>query len=326
MVEQEKPEVWDVLDDVIREHPVILNRAPTLHRLGMQAFEPVLIEGKAIQLHPLVCSAFNADFDGDQMAVHIPLSVEAQLEARVLMMSTNNILSPASGKPIIVPNQDIVLGCYYMTRGRPFTKGEGMIFASSEELRAAYDSGAVGLQAVIKCRMDGKLVETTVGRVLFYDVIPREVPFSAVNKVLGKKELAGLIDRCYRLKGQKETVLLADKIRTLGFTEATRSGISIAMINMVIPEKKKEILERCRQEVEEITNQYVEGLITDGERHNKVIDIWSKAAEEIAQEMMKVVSTTEIVSEDGKEKKISPSFNPLYIMADSGARGSTGKV
>lgn len=326
MVEQEKPEVWDVLDDVIREHPVILNRAPTLHRLGMQAFEPVLIEGKAIQLHPLVCSAFNADFDGDQMAVHLPLSVEAQLEARVLMMSTNNILSPASGRPIIVPSQDIVLGCYYMTRSRPYAKGEGMTFFGPDEVRAAYDAGQVHLHAAIRCRVDDKLYDTTVGRVLLYEAVPGIVSFTSVNKVLGKKELGSLIDRCYRANGQKETVILCDRLRTVGYTEATKSGISIAMINMVIPEKKKDILSRCQNEVEEITNQYIEGLITDGERYNKVIDIWSKAAEEIADEMMKVVSTTEVFSEDGKDKKITASFNPLYVMADSGARGSTQQL
>jgi DNA-directed RNA polymerase subunit beta' len=326
MVEQEKPEVWDVLDDVIREHPVILNRAPTLHRLGMQAFEPVLIEGKAIQLHPLVCTAFNADFDGDQMAVHVPLSIEAQLEARVLMMSTNNILSPASGRPIIVPSQDIVLGCYYMTRSRPFAKGEGMIFSSPSEVRRAYDASEVGLHAAVKCRVDGKLHETTVGRVLMFEVVPKVVPFTSVNKVMGKKELTGLIDRCYRLTGQKETVILADRLRTLGYTEATRSGISIAMHNMVIPKKKEAIVERCRKEVEEITNQYVEGLITDGERYNKVIDIWSRAAEEIANEMFSVVSTEEVVSADHKHRKTAPSFNPLFVMADSGARGSTQQL
>ena len=292
----------------------------------MQAFEPVLIEGKAIQLHPLVCTAFNADFDGDQMAVHVPLSIEAQLEARVLMMSTNNILSPASGRPVIVPSQDIVLGCYYMTRSRPFARGENMIFSGAREVRVAYDAGQVGLHATIKCRVEGKLQDTTVGRVLLYEIVPKVVSFSSINKVLGKKELANLIDRCYRLQGQKETVILCDRLRTLGYTEATRSGISIAMHNMVIPEKKKVILERCQHEVEEITNQYVEGLITDGERYNKVVDIWSKAAEEIAEEMMKVVSTSEIYSEDGTQKKTTPSFNPLYVMADSGARGSTQQL
>jgi len=326
MVEQQKPEVWDVLEDVIKEHPVILNRAPTLHRLGMQAFEPVLIEGKAIQLHPLVCAAFNADFDGDQMAVHVPLSIEAQIEARVLMMSTNNILSPASGKPIIVPSQDIVLGCYYMTRARPFALGEGMVFASPTEARAAYDAGAVSLHAEVKCRIEGKLEETTIGRILMYEVVPAAVPFSVVNRVMGKKELAAVIDRCYRLTGQKDTVILADRLRTLGYREATKAGISISMQNMVIPERKEEILTRCQAEVEEITNQYTEGLITDGERYNKVIDIWSKAAEEISVEMVKVISTEEVTSPDGKEKRITPSFNPLYIMADSGAKGSTQQM
>ncbi|MES2503546.1 MAG: DNA-directed RNA polymerase subunit beta' [Myxococcota bacterium] len=326
MVEQEKPEVWDVLEEVIKEHPVILNRAPTLHRLGMQAFEPVLIEGKAIQLHPLVCTAFNADFDGDQMAVHVPLSIEAQLEARVLMMSTNNILSPASGKPIIVPSQDIVLGCYYMTRSRPFAKGEGMTLSGPDEVRMAYDSGEASLHASVNVRIEGRMYETTIGRVLMYEIIPEAVPFTAINKVMGKKELMDLIDRCYRLTGQKETVILADRLRTLGYTEATRSGISVAMHNMLIPAKKEEIVERCRLEVEEITDQYVEGLITDGERKNKVIDIWSKAAEEIAAEMMSVVSTEVMTSPDGKEKRVTPSFNPLYIMADSGARGSTQQL
>ncbi|MFZ9889913.1 MAG: DNA-directed RNA polymerase subunit beta', partial [Myxococcota bacterium] len=326
MVEQEKPEVWDILDEVIREHPVILNRAPTLHRLGMQAFEPVLVEGKAIQLHPLVCTAFNADFDGDQMAVHVPLSIEAQMEARVLMMSTNNILSPASGKPIIVPSQDIVLGCYYMTRVRPYAKGTDMVFSGVDEVRAAYDAEVVHLQAAIKCRVAGKVEETTVGRVLMYDLVPEVVPFSMVNKVMGKKELASLIDRTYRLCGQKDTVLLADRMRTLGYTEATRAGVSIAMVDMEIPKAKSDILDRCRNDVEEVQNQYTEGLITNGERQNKVIDIWSKAAEEIAHEMMKNISTEEITSPDGKEKKTMPSFNPLYVMADSGARGSTQQL
>jgi DNA-directed RNA polymerase subunit beta' len=326
MVEQEKPEVWDILDEVIREHPVLLNRAPTLHRLGMQAFEPVLVEGKAIQLHPLVCTAFNADFDGDQMAVHVPLSIEAQMEARVLMMSTNNILSPASGRPIIVPTQDIVLGCYYMSRMRPYARGSGMTFSSTGEVLAAYDADILHMQAAIKCRINGKIEETTVGRVLMYDIVPDVVPYSMVNKVMGKKELANLIDRTYRLCGQKDTVLLADRLRTMGYTEATRAGISIAMVDMEIPKEKDPVLERCRTEVEEITNQYVEGLITNGERYNKVIDIWSKAAEEIATVMMKNISTDQITSPDGKDTKTMPSFNPLYVMADSGARGSTQQL
>ncbi len=326
MVEQQLPEVWDILDEVIREHPVLLNRAPTLHRLGMQAFEPVLVEGKAIQLHPLVCTAFNADFDGDQMAVHVPLTIEAQLEARVLMMSTNNILSPASGSPIIVPTQDIVLGCYYLTRYRPFAQGEGMRFFGLEEVRAAYDAGEVELHAQVHCMVNGEMYETTVGRVLLYEVIPDAIAFSTVNKVLGKKELSALIDVSYRQCGQKETVMLADRLRTIGYTEATRAGISIAMINMEIPEQKHTIVEASETEVEEIRNQYAEGLITNGERYNRVIDTWSKAAEQIAEVMMNNISTEEVSSADGSETKTMPSFNPIYIMADSGARGSTQQL
>ncbi|HVG64417.1 MAG TPA: DNA-directed RNA polymerase subunit beta', partial [Hyalangium sp.] len=329
MVEKERPEVWDILEDVIREHPVLLNRAPTLHRLGMQAFEPVLIEGKAIQLHPLVCAAFNADFDGDQMAVHVPLSIEAQMEARVLMMSTNNILSPAHGKPIIVPTQDMVLGIYYMTRAREFAPGEGRVFSSPEEVRAAYDHGEVHLQAKITCRINGKRKETTVGRVLLWDIVPRKVGFDAINKVLDKKSLGSLIDQCYRLTGEKETVLLADRIRSLGYTNATRAGISIALKDMVIPAKKQEFLDFARKEVAEIENQYLEGLITDGERYNKVIDIWAEITEKVAGEMMQQISQEEAVGEgkDGKrETRKQPSFNPIYIMADSGARGSAQQI
>src|ERR1700730_2416971 len=286
MVEKERPEVWDILEEVIREHPVLLNRAPTLHRLGIQAFEPVLIEGKAIQLHPLVCSAFNADFDGDQMAVHVPLSIEAQMEARVLMMSTNNILSPAHGKPIIVPTQDIVLGLYYLTRERVLAHGEGRIFSSPAEVRSAYDHHEVDLQAKIVCRMDQFDVDgqpagrhrdaTTVGRVLLSDILPRKIPFSAINKVMDKKTLGNLIDICYRLCGEKETVLLADRLRSLGYGYATKAGISVAIKDMVIPQKKQEFLERAQKEVAQIENQYLEGLITDGERYNKVIDIWAQ--------------------------------------------------
>jgi len=333
MVEKEKPEVWDILEEVIREHPILLNRAPTLHRLGIQAFEPVLIEGKAIQLHPLVCTAFNADFDGDQMAVHVPLSVEAQLEARVLMMSTNNILSPASGKPIIVPSQDIVLGCYYMTRERPFARGEGMTFASVNEVRAAYDAGEVGLQAAITCRVQDnkdpatKITRelTTVGRMLMWEMIPRGLPFKLVNKVMGKKELGALIDQTYRLCGQKETVLLADRLRTTGYTEATKAGISICLDNMVIPAAKQVVLGKAQGEAEQIENQYTEGLITNGERYNKIIDIWAKASEDIAQEMMRNISTEELAGPDGQSKRTS-SFNPIFIMADSGARGSVQQL
>src|SRR5438309_2569349 len=334
MVEKERPEVWDILEEVIREHPVLLNRAPTLHRLGIQAFEPVLIEGKAIQLHPLVCSAFNADFDGDQMAVHVPLSIEAQMEARVLMMSTNNILSPAHGKPIIVPTQDIVLGLYYLTRERVLAHGEGRIFASPAEVRSAYDHHEVDLQAKITCRMDqfdadGKetgraRVETTVGRVLLSDILPKKIPFSTINKVMDKKTLGNLIDICYRLCGEKETVLLADRLRSLGYGYATKAGISIAIKDMVIPAKKQEMLDGAQKEVAEIENQYLEGLITDGERYNKVIDIWAQVTEQVAGEMMGEIGT-ESVKRDGKEKK-QPSFNPIFIMADSGARGSAQQI
>ncbi|HUK66862.1 MAG TPA: DNA-directed RNA polymerase subunit beta' [Anaeromyxobacteraceae bacterium] len=329
MVEKERPEVWDILDDVIREHPVLLNRAPTLHRLGIQAFEPVLIEGKAIQLHPLVCTAFNADFDGDQMAVHVPLSIEAQMEARVLMMSTNNILSPAHGKPIIVPSQDIVLGIYYMTRERAFAKGEGKTFASPQEVRAAYDQGEIELQAKITVRMDGRRVETTTGRVLLFDIVPKRLSFEAVNKVMDKKQLQNLIDLTYRLCGEKETVLLADRVRSMGYGNATRAGISIALSNMHIPRKKQALLDRASAEVSDIENQYTEGLITKGERYNKVIDIWAQVTEEVAQEMMAEIGSEVAVGtgRDGKrEERRQPSFNPIYIMADSGARGSAQQI
>ncbi|WP_242346720.1 DNA-directed RNA polymerase subunit beta' [Anaeromyxobacter terrae] len=329
MVEKERPEVWDILDEVIREHPVLLNRAPTLHRLGIQAFEPVLIEGKAIQLHPLVCTAFNADFDGDQMAVHVPLSIEAQMEARVLMMSTNNILSPAHGKPIIVPSQDIVLGIYYMTRERAFARGEGKVFASAEEVRAAYDQGEVDLQAKIWVRLDGSRVETTVGRVLLYDIVPKRLPFESINKVMDKKQLQNLIDLTYRLCGEKETVLLADRVRSMGYGNATRAGISIALENMIIPKRKQELLDRALGEVEDIQTQYTEGLITIGERYNKVIDIWAQVTEEVAQEMMTQIGQETAIGpgKDGKrEERKQPSFNPIYIMADSGARGSAQQI
>src|SRR5476651_2306496 len=334
MVEKERPEVWDILEEVIREHPVLLNRAPTLHRLGIQAFEPVLIEGKAIQLHPLVCSAFNADFDGDQMAVHVPLSIEAQVEARVLMMSTNNILSPAHGKPIIVPTQDIVLGLYYLTRERVLAHGEGRIFSSPAEVRSAYDHGEVDLQAKITCRMDQftvegkpdgrKRIDTTVGRVLLSDILPRKIPFAAINKTMDKKTLGNLIDICYRSSGEKETVLLADRLRSLGYGYATKAGISIAIKDMVIPAKKQEMLEAAQKEVAEIENQYLEGLITDGERYNKVIDIWAQVTEQVAGEMMGEIGT-EMIKKNGQEKK-QPSFNPIFIMADSGARGSAQQI
>jgi DNA-directed RNA polymerase subunit beta' len=321
MVEQEKSEVWDALDEVVREYPVILNRAPTLHRLGMQAFEPVLIEGKAIRLHPLVCTAFNADFDGDQMAVHVPLSIEAQTEARVLMMSTNNILSPASGKPVIVPSQDVVLGIYFLTRAKTGVKGEGMIFSSPEEVRCAFDGGTIDLHARIKVRIDGELKETTVGRIILYEIVPREIAFDAINKLMNKKEMANLIDHCYRLCGDKTTVLLADRLKDLGFKYATISGLSFAVGNMIIPENKKNIVTQADKDVLKIQKQYMDGLITDGERYNKVIDIWAQSTEKIAAEMLSGISTEEVAWSDGKKRKIE-SFNPIYMMADSGARGS----
>ncbi|MBN1283743.1 MAG: DNA-directed RNA polymerase subunit beta' [Proteobacteria bacterium] len=325
LVEKETPEVWDALAEVIKEHPVMLNRAPTLHRLGIQAFEPVLTEGKAIQLHPLVCAAFNADFDGDQMAVHVPLSVEAQMEARVLLLSTNNILSPANGKPIIVPTQDMVLGIYYMTRERAFVNGEGSIFSSPDEVRVAYDAGAIDLQARIKVRMDGKLCETTAGRVMLYDVVPKQIPFSTINKVMDKKAIADLIDLCYRLCKDKETVLLADHLRSLGFSYATRAGISICIDDMVIPEAKKGLVDKANDEVREVEEQYTEGLITAGEKYNKVVDIWAATTEDVASEMMKGMSTMIIEGPDG-QKREQMSFNSIFIMADSGARGSAQQM
>lgn len=325
LVERETPEVWDALDEVIKEHPVLLNRAPTLHRLGIQAFEPVLIEGKAIQLHPLVCAAFNADFDGDQMAVHVPLSVEAQMEARVLLLSTNNILSPASGKPIIVPTQDMVLGLYYMTRERAFAKGEGGLFSGPEEVRCAYDAGALDLQARIKARIDGRLIETTVGRVLLSDVLPKQIPFDAINKVMDKKAIADLIDSCYRLCKDKETVLLADNLRTMGFSFAARAGISICIDDMRIPPRKEELLEVAFKEVREVEEQYTEGLITSGEKYNKIVDIWAETTEKIAGEMIRGLSTEVAVGPSGQTRE-QMSFNPIFIMADSGARGSAQQM
>jgi DNA-directed RNA polymerase subunit beta' len=325
MVENQLPEVWDVLDEVIKEHPVLLNRAPTLHRLGIQAFEPVLVEGKAIQLHPLVCAAFNADFDGDQMAVHVPLSIEAQLESRVLMMSTNNILSPANGKPIIIPTQDMVLGIYYMTRVKGGAKGEGKHFATPEEVVLAYEMGAISLHAKIKVRVHGELVETTTGRILLYEICPDVIDFELVNKTLDKKAIGNLVDRCYRVGGQKETVLLADRLKNVGYKFATKAGISICLDDMKIPTTKSGILEKASNEVKEVENQYIDGLITDGERYNKIVDIWAQATEHVAGEMIKGMSTELVKDEEGKEKPVT-SFNSIYIMADSGARGSAQQM
>jgi DNA-directed RNA polymerase subunit beta' len=331
MVEKERPEVWDILDEVIREHPVLLNRAPTLHRLGIQAFEPTLIEGKAIQLHPLVCAAYNADFDGDQMAVHVPLSVEAQVEARALMMSTNNILSPANGKPIIVPSQDIVLGLYFMTRDRPGAKGEGRLFANFDEVRIANDQGEVDLQARIKVRVPavgggtGELVDSTVGRVMLYDIVPHEIPFAEVNKVMKKKELGGLIDLAYRHAGNKATVIFADKLKDLGYEQATKAGISISIKDMVIPAAKTQLIDEANGAVREIEDQYNKGLITDGERYNKVVDIWAEVTDRIADEMLRELGSEDLKDAEGKIRRV-PSFNPIFMMADSGARGSAQQI
>jgi len=319
LVEKERPEVWDVLDEVIREHPVLLNRAPTLHRLGIQAFDPVLVEGKAIRLHPLVCAAFNADFDGDQMAVHVPLSVEAQIECRVLLMSINNILSPANGKPIAVPSQDMVLGCYWLTKERAGAKGEGSVFASPEEVRIAYDAQAVEEHAKIKVRIDGALVETTAGRVLLREILPPSMPFAYANQVMTKKEMTKLIDVVYRQAGHRETVVFLDKIKDIGFYYATKAGVSICIDNMHIPTKKEELITKAQREVNEIEKQYAEGLITNGERYNKVIDIWAHVTEQIANEMMKELGT-------GGDPRAQGIFNPIFMMADSGARGSSQQI
>ena len=325
LVEKERPEVWDSLEEVTKEHPVLLNRAPTLHRLGIQAFEPVLIEGKAIQLHPLVCFAFNADFDGDQMAVHVPLSVEAQLEARVLMMSTNNILSPASGNPVIVPTQDIVLGIYYLTREDIGAQGGGKSFGSIEEVRAAYDHNVVALQAPIFVRLRGSRVKTTVGRALLSEILPDEIPFDMINKPLGKKELARLVNETFRRCGPKRTVLVADALRATGYRYSTKAGLSISIGDMVVPTVKSRLLEDAYEEVKKIKEQYSEGLLTEGERYNKVIDIWAKVTENIASEMFKNISTMDRADHQGEHHRV-PSNNSIYMMADSGARGSAQQI
>jgi DNA-directed RNA polymerase subunit beta' len=324
LVDQETTEVWDILADVVKEHPVMLNRAPTLHRLGIQAFEPVLHEGKAIQLHPLVCTAFNADFDGDQMAVHVPLSIEAQVEARVLMMSTNNILSPAHGKPIINPSQDIVLGMYWLTRIRPGAKGSGKVFSSVLEAEYAYEAGLVDLQANVKVRINGKVRETTVGRAILSSIVPKEVPFEEINQVMSKKTIAQLIDKTFRLAGAKSTCILADKIMEMGFKFSTRAGISICIDDMVIPETKTKLLGDAEKQVSEIQQQYEEGLITDGERYNKVVDIWAQTADRVAKDMIVQIEKQKFMV-DGKEVQ-GPSFNSIFVMADSGARGSAAQI
>lgn len=339
MVEREGPEVWDILEEVIREHPVLLNRAPTLHRLGIQAFEPLLIEGKAIQLHPLVCAAYNADFDGDQMAVHVPLTIEAQLEARALMMSTNNVLSPANGEPIIVPSQDVVLGLYYLTRERVNAKGEGSVFRDVSEVHRAYESGAVDLHAKIRVRLSKEvlgdsvpenakgysLVETTVGRAILSEILPKGMPFEAVNLVMTKKVISALINTCYRRVGLKETVILADQLMYTGFSYATRSGISIGINDLVIPDSKSSIIARAEDEVKEIGLQYASGLVTQGERYNKVVDIWSRTNDQVAKAMMGELATEIVIDKHGNKTK-QESYNSVYMMADSGARGSAAQM
>jgi DNA-directed RNA polymerase subunit beta' len=338
MVEREEPVVWDILDEVIREHPVMLNRAPTLHRLGIQAFEPVLIEGKAIQLHPLVCAAYNADFDGDQMAVHVPLTLEAQLEARGLMMSTNNILSPANGEPIIVPSQDVVLGLYWMTRDRVNAQGEGSVFANLQEVSRAYYGKHAHLQARVKVRIkevtfndDGEreektsLIDTTVGRALLWDIVPEGLGYDTVNQPMTKKAISRILNRCYRDVGLKATVIFADKLMYTGFDFSTKSGASIGVNDFTIPDAKGDIIARAEEEVKEIESQFASGLVTQGEKYNKVIDIWSRANDQVAKAMMDVISTEPVTNRDG-EVEDQPSFNSVFIMADSGARGSPAQI
>src|SRR6266545_2884275 len=327
MVEKERPEVWDVLDEIIREYPVLLNRAPTLHRLGIQAFEPVLVEGKAIKIHPLVCAAFNADFDGDQMAVHIPLSIEAQTEARALMLSTNNILSPAHGKPLTIPSQDMVLGCYYMTKVRGGAKGEGRVFANFNEVRIAYDQGIVALQARIKVRLNGELVDTTVGRVLFYEAVPKELSFASVNRQMEKRALSDLVAECYLRCGQDRTVEFLENLKALGFYYATQSGMSIGIDDMHIPVMKEPLVEDARRAVIDVENQYREGLITNGERYNKIVDIWAQVTEQVSNEMFKELEREDLDVMRGKsDKGARHDFNPIYVMANSGARGGLQQI
>ncbi|MCK2149454.1 MULTISPECIES: DNA-directed RNA polymerase subunit beta' [Marinobacter] len=346
MVEREEGVVWDILDEVIREHPIMLNRAPTLHRLGIQAFEPVLIEGKAIQLHPLVCAAYNADFDGDQMAVHVPLTLEAQLEARALMMSTNNVLSPANGEPIIVPSQDVVLGLYYMTRERESAQGEGMTFADVKEAHRAYGAGKVDLQAKVKVRVkevaiaeDGSrshaynIVDTTVGRALLFDIVPDGLSFELVNKPMVKKAISNLINTCYRDAGLKDTVIFADQLMYMGYHYATVSGISIGFNDFEIPPEKYELVDAASEEVKDIETQYASGLLTQGEKYNKVIDIWSRANDKVSKAMMERLAKEQVIGPDGKPVKgedgeylMQESFNSVYMMADSGARGSAAQI
>ncbi len=327
MVEREELVVWDILSEVVREYPILLNRAPTLHRLGIQAFEPLLVEGKAIQLHPLVCSAYNADFDGDQMAVHIPLSMEAQIECRVLMMSTNNILSPANGAPVIVPSQDIVLGLYYMTVDRHFEQGEGMIFCAPWEVVAAYDAGQLALHARIRVRMpDGKLADTTAGRILVSEILPKGVPFELVNCVLTKKNIARLVGSAYRDAGIKATVILCDRLKDLGYEYATRAGVTIGVKDLTVPSRKKSILEYSQAEVDDIERQYRDGIITRTEKYNKVVDVWTKATQDVSSEMTKEISHDVVKDAKTGQEAVNQSFNPIFMMSNSGARGNQDQM
>src|SRR3972149_3148905 len=313
LVEKQGPGVWDALEEVIREHPVLLNRAPTLHRLGIQSFEPILVEGEAIKIHPLVCAAFNADFDGDQMAVHVPLSFEAQLEARVLMWAPHNILSPANGMPLAAPSQAIVLGLYYLTKARAGEKGEGKIFGSMEEARCAYDAEEVGLLARIKLRWDGEMIDTTVGRVLLNEILPPRLRL--INQEMNKRELTRLVSQCSYILGNAETVKLLDNLKDLGFRYATLAGISIGIDDLHVPSRKEEIIEAARKEVIKIEQEYLAGLITKGERYNKIIDIWTQVSERVSDELFREIEGMK----DGE-------FNPVFMMADSGARGSKQQI
>ncbi|MDR1125929.1 MAG: DNA-directed RNA polymerase subunit beta' [Deltaproteobacteria bacterium] len=328
MVERGDLVVWDILEEVVREYPIMLNRAPTLHRLGIQAFEPLLVEGKAIQLHPLVCTAYNADFDGDQMAVHLPLSVEAQVECRVLMMSTNNILSPANGSPVIVPSQDIVLGLYYMTVERDFEKGEGMIFTAPWEVISAFDAGRVSLHAKVKMRSPetGKIIDTTPGRVLVGEIIPAKIGFELVNCVLNKKNIARLVSSVYRQAGSKATVILCDRLKDTGYEYATRAGVTIGVKDLEIPPSKKDILARSQDEVDDIERQYRDGIITRTEKYNKVVDVWTKATQDVSTAMIRQISYDEVKNPRTGEVKLNQSFNPIYMMSTSGARGNQDQM
>jgi len=323
MVEQERAEVWEVLEEVVKGHPILLNRAPTLHRLGIQAFEPLLIEGKAIEVHPMVCTAFNADFDGDQMAVHVPLSMEARTECKLLMMSSNNVLSPSNGKPIAVPTQDIVLGCYYMTKIRGGVKGEGKVFSGPKEVVSAYNADELDLQASIMVRLEGMLTQATTGRVLMGEVLPEGLPFDLVNRLMDKKSLSDLFSKCYLMVGREKTVALLDEIKELGFKYATEAGLSISIDQMKIPKTKNHLVEKTHEEVLKVHKQYRDGLITNGERYNKVVDIWAHVTEKVSEEMFKELETEDEATVNGKTNK---DFNSIFIMADSGARGSAQQL